>query len=61
MRALGEKLSKADLKDVQFVAIDSWMVVDRPQRWKELGFTVSKNRPTFAYASTKEFKQHWSQ
>ncbi len=59
MRALARKLSTDDLKGIKTVAIDSWMVVDRPQRWEELGFTVSKDRTNFAYASAEKFQQHW--
>jgi hypothetical protein len=60
MRILAKQLKDQSILDVATVAIDSWLVKERPERWQELGFKIDTDRPTLAYVSVKVFIDRWS-
>ncbi len=60
MSTLAKELENAALGEVKKVAIDSWLVVDRPARWEQLGFVLDPDREGFARVSVEEFKKRWS-
>ena len=59
MRALAKILVNPAFSGVKKVAIDSWLVTDRPARWEQLGFGIDPDRDGFARVSVQEFRKRW--
>jgi len=60
MRILAKQIKDKSIQSIDRVEINSWLVKERPERWQELGFNISTDRPALAYVSVEDFVNRWS-